>query len=51
VSKHEGKLAQKSPAKRAITNDSGALDDKDIETATGGLTFHYGRIEFRYVEQ
>ena len=41
MSKHDGKLAQRSPAKREISKDSGALDEKDIEQATGGLTLNY----------
>jgi hypothetical protein len=51
MSKHQEKLQQKSPTNGEIKKDSGALDDKDIDRATGGLTLNYGRIEFKYVEQ
>jgi hypothetical protein len=36
MSKHQGKLQQKSPAKPEIDNDRGALDDQDLARVTGG---------------
>ena len=64
MSKHDEKLEQKSPAKHVI---SGALDDKDLETVTGGgkavkvthsdegpketVTFEYGGLIVKYSNQ
>ncbi len=60
MSKYEGMLGQKSPAKPEIEKDSGALDDQDLANVTGGdkgvpkvfpretVTFSYARIEFKY---
>jgi hypothetical protein len=61
MSKHENKVAQKSPAKTEII---GALDDNDIEKVTGGdkaspketfpketISLDYGRIAWTYTQQ
>jgi hypothetical protein len=61
MSKRENKLVQKSPAKTEI---SGALDDNDLETVSGGdkaspketfptetISLNYGRIEWTYTKQ
>jgi hypothetical protein len=36
MSKHQDRLQQKSPAKPAIDNECGALDDQDLAMVTGG---------------
>jgi len=48
---HDEKLGQKSPPKPEIRKDSGALDENDLEKATGGVTFSYGSLSIKYTPQ
>jgi hypothetical protein len=51
MSKHDEKPGQKSAAKPEIKQASGALDANDLEKATGGVTFNYGRLAIAYAPQ
>ncbi len=51
MSKHERKLDEKSPARHAINSDHDRLDNNDLETVSGGVTFEYGSIVFQYTPQ
>ncbi len=51
MSKHKWKLDEKSSAKQAIRSDHDRLDNDDLETVSGGITFEYGSVVFQYTPQ
>ena len=51
MSKHERKLDEKSPARHAIKSDHDRLDNSDLDTVGGGLSFEYGSVVFQYTPQ
>jgi hypothetical protein len=52
MSRHQQKLERKSPAKPEIEKGSGALDENDLDKATGGqVSIPYKEIKVEYKEQ